>query len=206
MINGQRLTLRPWNEGDLAFFQRLRNDVETQIELLAVPRPNPMHRVRKWLEDRSSAFDGVFFVIADIDNDSAIGFIELREIHAVHGWGSLGICLGRDARGKGFASHALELMESYARRVLMLRKIVLNVASTNDGARRLYESAGYRTVGIHHQHYHAAGEWLDAIVMEKGLNAEEPQPEAATTSRIDGQHVPSGGVRHRASGQRLATS
>ena len=205
MINGQRLTLRPWNEGDLAFFQRLRNDVETQIELLAVPRPNPMHRVRKWLEDRSNAFDGVFFVIADIDNDSAIGFIELREIHAVHGWGSLGICLDRNARGKGFASHALELMETYARRVLMLRKIVLNVASTNDGARRLYESAGYRTVGIHHLHYHVAGEWLDAIVMEKELNVEEPQAEAVTTSRINQPHVPIGGVRHRTSEERLAT-
>ncbi len=174
MLDGHKIILRPWREADLDFFGQLRNDVETQLVLLAQPRPNPVNRVRQWLEDRSSASDGVFFVIAAKPEGGAVGFVELRDIQATHGWGRLGICLDRAARGRGFAVEALELVESYARRVLMLRKIVLCVAANNTAARRLYDSTGYATVGIHREHYHVGGEWLDAVVMEKSLGGACP--------------------------------
>lgn len=179
MLEGEKIILRPWCDADLDFFGQLRNDIETQLVLLAQPRPNPANRVRQWLEDRSSAADGVFFVIAAKPEGRAVGFVELRDIHVTHGWGHLGICLARAARGQGMAVEALELMESYVLRVLMLRKIVLYVAANNTAARRLYDSTGYATVGIHREHYHVGGEWLDAVVMEKSLRGNDSRAVAA---------------------------
>ena len=75
MLAGQKISLRPWCDADLDFFGQLRNDVETQLVLLAQPRPNPANRVRQWLEDRSSASDGVFFVIASRLDGKAAGFV-----------------------------------------------------------------------------------------------------------------------------------
>ena len=169
MLDGELIRLRPWGDDDLAFFGSLRNDIETQLALLAQPKPNPADRVRRWLEDRSNSADGLFFVIASHQSENAVGFIELRDIHPIHRFGHLGICLDRHVRGKGYAVEALGLMESYAKRVLMLNKIVLMVAANNTAARRLYDGAKYSTVGIHRQHFLVAGEWLDAVVMEKPL-------------------------------------
>ena len=179
MLEGQRIILRPWCDADLDYFGQLRNDVETQLVLLAQPKPNPASRVRQWLEERSGAADGVFFVIAAKPDGQAVGFVELRSIHATHGWGQLGICLDRAARGRGFAAEAMELVESYARRVLMLRKIVLFVAANNTAARHLYDSTGYVTVGVHREHYHVGNEWLDAIAMEKLLGSDASRQTSA---------------------------
>lgn len=205
MLEGQKIILRPWCEVDLDFFGQLRNDVETQLVLLAQPRPNPANRVRQWLEDRSSAADGVFFVIAAKSDGRAVGFVELRDIHATHGWGHLGICLDRAARGQGFAVETLELMESYARRVLMLRKIVLSVAANNSAARQLYDSTGYVTVGIHRKHYHVGGEWLDAVVMEKSLGSDDSREAAAFPVALNRQYTAADGRNSQLSIQDVAS-
>ena len=193
ILEGQKIILRLWYDADLDFFGLLRNDVETQLVLLAQPRPNPANRVRQWLEDRSSAADGLFFVIATKPDGRAVGFVELRDIHATHGWGHLGICLDRAARGRGFAVEAMELLESYARRVLMLRKIVLTVAANNTVARHLYDSTGYSTVGTHREHYHVGGKWLDAVVMEKSLGSNDSRGAATVPVARNDQQTASDG-------------
>ena len=205
MLEGQRIILRPWCEADLDFFGQLRNDIETQLVLLAQPRPNSAHRVRQWLEDRSSVADGVFFVIAAKPEGRAVGFVELRDIHATHGWGQLGICLDRAARGRGFAVESLELVEAYARRVLMLRKIVLYVAANNSAARQLYDLAGYATVGIHREHYLVGGEWLDAVAMEKSLGGNEAREAAAFPVALNCRHTAADGRNSQLSIQDVAT-
>lgn len=201
MLESKQIILRPWCDADLDFFGQLRNDVETQLTLLAQPKPNSKNRVRQWLEDRSNAADGLFFVISSKPDHQPVGFIELRDIHPTHGWGHLGICLDRSVRGRGIGVEALELMESYAGRVLMLRKIVLIVAAKNSVARRLYDFAGYTTVGIHRAHYHIGGDWLDAVVMEKSLGTDESSDDSAMSTTPNGRpaesEVASGQPLHR---------
>lgn len=171
MLDGQRVLLRPWCDDDLDFFGCLRNDIETQLMLLAEPKPSPPSKVRRWLEERSACADGAFFAVASKAEGRAVGFIEIRQIRTRDAWGQLGLCVDPSLRGQGIGAEALELIEAYARRVLMLRKIVLEVAGSNVGALRLYTKCGYITVGVHRQHFHVSGEWLDGVIMEKLLTA-----------------------------------
>ena len=169
MLSGKLIGLRPWAPSDLEFLGRLRNDVETQLALLALPRPNSPRRVQEWLDRKSGAEDGLFFVIAVKPEDRPVGFLEIRGIQPVHGWAWLGICLDRAARGQGFAKEALALSEDYCRRVFGLRKLVLEVTAANAEAIRLYQAAGYLKVGIHREHFFHDGRYEDVIVMEKKL-------------------------------------
>lgn len=169
MLTGRTVTLRPWRAGDVEFFHELRNDLETQLALLALPRPNTMDVVQKWLSDRAAAEDGVFFVIAEAAKQSPLGFIELRSIQRMHSWALLGVCLAPQARGQGAGREALQLMEQYASQVQGLRKIVLQVLASNTAAVSLYQRAGYRLVGVHAEHFCSHNRRHDVNIMEKLL-------------------------------------
>lgn len=169
MLAGQLVQLRPYLPEDVPFFFELRNDVRTQLDLLALPRPNSLRRVQEWLDQRTGADDGLFFVIAPKTAARPVGFVELRAIKPVHGWGLLGICLDAQQRGHGYAREALSLAEDYARRTFGLRKIVLEVAAANAAAIKLYRSAGYGEVGTHREHFFHDGQFHDTLVMEKRL-------------------------------------
>jgi RimJ/RimL family protein N-acetyltransferase len=169
MLNGRKITLRAWHDGDVPFFQDLRNDLATQISLMAEPHPHTMADARRWLESRTSAKDGVFFVIATHPENDVCGFVELRAMHTAQRYAYLGICLAPPARGHGYAAEALNLLEGYARDGLLLRKLVLNVLASHDRAVQLYERAGYRRVGVHLRHFRYGNSFHDVLIMEKSL-------------------------------------
>ncbi len=147
----------------------LRNDLELQSTLLALPRPNSTGRVAAWINAKESTPDGVFFIIAEKATGQAAGFLQLQRIELVHGHAELGICIAAPFRGKGFASEALGLAEQYIRDIYNLRKIVLSVMASNAEAVALYEHAGFRRVGVHLSHFYHRQNWHDVLVMEKLL-------------------------------------
>lgn len=169
MLTGKKTTLRPWIPADLDFLGQLRNDIETQRALMSLPRPNSPRRVQEWLDRKSSAEDGLFFVIAENGTSQPVGFLEIRSMNFVHGWGWLGICLDRSARGKGFAQESLALVEKYCQHTFGLRKILLEVVANNTAAIKLYKKSGYETVGVHREHFFQDGKYWDVMVMEKKI-------------------------------------
>ncbi len=69
-----------------------------------------------------------------------------------------------DARGGGIASAMLGLAEVDAKKN-GAAKMFLEVAENNTPARKLYDAAGYKTVGRRPKYYNG----IDAILMEKSL-------------------------------------
>ena len=173
MLEGSVAVLRAPLPADREFLFALRNDLELQSALLALPRPNSMERVAAWIETRLGATDGAFFIIAPKASGEAAGFLQLQHMDFVHGHVELGICLGAAFRGRGLAREALHLAACYARDVFNLRKIILSVVASNIEAVALYEQAGYRRVGIHLGHFYHRQQWHDVLVMEKLLGAAE---------------------------------
>lgn len=169
MLGSAVARLRPPEERDVDFFSTLRNDVDLQLSLMALPRASSAERVRAWLSARCDDPEGLFFVIADPATDSAAGFIQLTHMDPIHGTAELGIGLGPEHRGKGLAREALRLLEGYARAVFATRKITLRVLADNERAVALYARAGYRHVGVLEQHHYQRGAYRDVLIMEKRL-------------------------------------
>lgn len=147
----------------------LRNDVNAQQSLMALPRPNTLERVEGWLSSHLNASDTVFFAIAEKTGDRVCGFIQVVRMHFVHGTGELGICMVPSERGKGYAHEAIMLLETYLLEMFNLRKITLQVLLSNGTAVRLYEKCGYRRVGVYAQHFYNHYAFHDVLLMEKLL-------------------------------------
>ena len=69
-----------------------------------------------------------------------------------------------DARNTGIASAMLGIVEGELRKS-GIKHIFLEVAENNTPARRLYESNGYKQIGIRTKYY----DGIDAIMMKKDL-------------------------------------
>ena len=69
-----------------------------------------------------------------------------------------------DARKSGIASAMLAIIENDIKK-RGGKKIFLEVAETNEPARKLYEANGYKKIGIRPKYY----DGIDAILMEKAL-------------------------------------
>ena len=170
MITSQKARLRPPLPDDHGFLFALRNDVALQMSLLTLPRANSAARVDEWLARLTSDPASLFFVVADKETDKAVGYIQLTKMDFVHGHGELGICLGEENRGHGYAADALALLENHARAVFNLRKIILHALASNARAIAFYKKAGYGLVGTLKEHFYQEGAYRDVVIMEKRLS------------------------------------
>ena len=85
-----------------------------------------------------------------------------------------------DARRRGIGRALLRRVIEDARR-RRLRLAVLEVRPSNDEARALYESFGFRVVGRRHGYYYDTGE--DALVMEASFPGADSQSKSSTGTR-----------------------
>ena len=170
MLTGDTVALREAADEDIPFLQALRNSVDLQAELMALPRPSGRARVKEWLQGRTTDAKAVFFVIAERESNQAKGFIQLLNIDLLHGHGDLGICVSPAAQHQGMGREALALLEGYVQRFFRLRKIMLEVLNTNTTAISFYVKSGYRRVGVLRKHFYQDGTYRDVIVMEKLLS------------------------------------
>jgi RimJ/RimL family protein N-acetyltransferase len=167
--------LRPFSESDVGLLAGMRNDVELQETLLAMPRGSSESAVRAWLSRLEADVATLFFVVADRSSDRALGFVQLRNIELTHRRGELGLALVAEARGLGHGSAAIRLLEGHARDVFGLEKTLLYVLGVNLRAQQLYERLGYRRIGVLEAHHYARGAFHDVVMMEKRLGTPCPQ-------------------------------
>jgi diamine N-acetyltransferase len=175
MLSLGHTLLRPADEKDLAPLMELRNDVALQGDLLSSPRGSSLAATREWVTRRTLPEGALFFVIARAEDGGAVGFIQLEHVHPVHRHAHLGVALSRTARGVGHGSAAVRLLERHAHDVLGVRKVLLEVKSSNARAVALYERLGYQRVGVLREHFYLAGSFHDVTVLEKQLH-HSPEP------------------------------
>jgi RimJ/RimL family protein N-acetyltransferase len=170
MLQGDRLILREWRESDLEALALLRNDIELQALLMTQAKPNSIERVRRWLVDRSSRDDMVFFVAAARTDDTALGYLQVANINSFNGTGELGICFSRSAHGSNLAQEACSLLDPYLRQTLALRKLTLKVLADNARAIAFYKKNGYHKVGKMLRHFRVDDQFKDMLIMERFLS------------------------------------
>lgn len=146
--------LRVFESRDAGCLAGIRSDRALQHLILANPEDkaagNPLLEAETWAERRQQA--GLFRIIAD-HSGQAIGFAQIANIHRKNRYGWLGIALEDTARGRGEGRAALEEIHQLAVAELGMRKLLLEVRADNRPAIKLYESAGYRQVGMFLAHY-----------------------------------------------------
>jgi RimJ/RimL family protein N-acetyltransferase len=146
-IRGERITLRHMVRADvdqMASWPRFR---EPDLQWANLDLSFPTDRDAYFERGRTNA-NRLRYVILD-ERQELIGTVGLRDLDYYLGEGTLGIIIRADAVGRGYGTDTLLTLARHAFEVLGLRRVLLDVAQTNDRARHVYEKLGFVHVGQH---------------------------------------------------------
>jgi diamine N-acetyltransferase len=95
------------------------------------------------------------------DGTKSIGSIDLFEFEPAHQRAGVGILILEGFRGKGYASESLELLINYAFETLQLHQLFANISTDNLESIRLFESKGFKFIGIKKEWNRIRNIWQD---------------------------------------------
>ncbi len=174
MIRGEKVGLGPIRRDLIATYQRWFNELQVTRTLDLPIRPVTFEDESSWFE-RAAAGATVVFTIYELVTMRPIGYLDLRNIDHYSGTAEYGIAIGEiDVWGKGYGTEATRLMLAYAFDVLGLYNVQLAVYTTNLGAMRAYERAGFKRAGIRRGAIRVGRERYDIIYMD--ATATDVQP------------------------------
>ena len=165
MMEGECVVLRPMEAADADDVVRWRSDPSILGQMFADEPPTREGHLH-WLETIQACGNRQEFIIIERAIGRSIGTIGLSDIDHKNLRAEYGILVGEaDARGKGYAREASQLILRYAFGDLGLRRVYLCVFADNAAAIKLYEHLGFQIEGTLRQHEFKRGVFRDVVVM-----------------------------------------
>ncbi len=167
-MTGKRIMLREYRQDDFPHIRKWVNDRATTEYLSPIFWfPQTETDTTDFLNRAMRAApNAAYFVIADIKDESYIGQMDIFEINWKIRKGVLGTVIGSEsARGKGYGTEALQLLQDYAFGVLGLERLELDVYAENVRAVHCYEKAGFKHEGTRRHAAMVNGAYADVHMM-----------------------------------------
>ena len=167
-VLGERIMLREYKAEDFAEIRKWVNDEETVRYLStrfwpAQTMVDTEEFLSRMLQSSHNAYN---FVIADLEDESYIGQLDMFRVDWRLRQGELGRVIGdAQERGKGIGREALGLMQQFAFRTLGLERLELEVHMQNAAALRCYEKAGFTLEGVKRHAFFSDGQFCDVGMM-----------------------------------------
>lgn len=162
---GERIYLRPLEQGDLHLTQKWANDPEIR-RLTGEVMPMSEAAAAEFLEKVHTDRDRVWFMIALRANDRVIGEAGLLRMFNPWRTTDLSLIIGeQDTWGKGYGTEAILLLLDYAFGCLNFHRVSVGVVGFNERALRFYEKVGFKREGIQRDGYYYAHEYHDFVMM-----------------------------------------
>jgi L-amino acid N-acyltransferase YncA len=160
--------VRPATAADAAAICAIYNQgIEDRVATLETELRTPEER-RQWLAARGPRHP---VLVAENEAGEVVGWGSLNAFNPREAYrhvADFSVYVERGQRGQGIGrallSRLIELGREHG-----FHKLVLAAFPTNASGMRLYETMGFRTVGIYKEQGLLDGRWVDTIVMEKLL-------------------------------------
>jgi RimJ/RimL family protein N-acetyltransferase len=152
LVDGE-VTLRRWRETDAEAYVALHNEPSVTRWNAAAP-PLTVEAAAGRLRDgyvENWMRGDVARVAICVDDDTAVGEIDLRTPSFPPGTGELGWTLASAVRGRGIATRASRLMRDWAFDTLGLHRLAAGIDVENTPSQALAERLGFRLEGRHRQ-------------------------------------------------------
>ena len=158
-----KIKLRPLEPEDLELLYQWENDPAVW-QVSNTLAPFSRYVLKQYIaESHRDVFEAkqLRLVIEDLQQ-KAVGTIDLFDFDPFHQRAGLGILIhDQEDRGKGLATDALMLMIRYARDVLGLRQLYVNITTDNQRSIHLFKKAGFQLVGTKKDWIRITSGWLD---------------------------------------------
>src|SRR5262245_36342532 len=131
------VVLRPPEDGDAAWIMEAWTDPEIDRFIVGMPPP------RRWASSTDAEF-----VIVDAAHPEPLGLISVRIADQDPALASVGYWLRPEARGRGAATVAVQLVARWAFDKLGVERLELTTAPENVASQRVAERAGFTREGV----------------------------------------------------------
>ena len=171
-IEGKQLYLRflKYDDLDRTWEWLHRPDVYNKI---GVKTPFSKEEQKKWYASLEKDKFKKVFAVCKKDNNIHIGNVSLDMIDIRHGNARLSIFIAdHNARGKGYGSEALQLLEKYAFDTLKLHKIWCKTDAGDEKVLNFYHNLRFIQEGRLKEHERKDGIFVDKVLFGKINSAE----------------------------------
>ena len=155
------------SEDELNMLLTLRNSEEKAHLILNRAKKNNIQDVKNWLNNKNYNFkNGIFIIYEKIKFLKPIGYVTYLledEISKVY---SLGICISERFQGKGYGKVSINSLIQILKNNFDINKFIFNALSSNTSSRSLFNSLGFREIGVMKKHFFSNGKWHDVIIGE----------------------------------------
>ena len=141
MLKGKEIVLRPLQNSDLDFLEKIENNKENWqfgSEQKQYSKQELLDYIANAKTDIKVAKQYRFVI--DL-NRVPIGFIDLFD-YTVDSAG-VGVIISKDYRNKGFAKEALTLITNYGFNILKFQKLYCSIVKDNFSSTKLFTSCGF---------------------------------------------------------------
>ena len=143
------IRLEAFSEAHLEGAARLVEDPDV-LRFTRVPVPPPRDFARQWLARyEAGRADGTREAFAVVDAGGAfLGVAVVPDIRREEATAELGYVIAPEARGRGVATRALELLTDWSFAELGMVRLELLISVENPASKRVAERCGYRLEGV----------------------------------------------------------
>ncbi len=163
----QSFELRSLRPSDLNFFEGWIRDPEViRYSMTKFHRISNSAEIEAWFH--GTLFDRKTYQIGIVDPKSKelIGYAGISSINEIDGNGEYFIFIGnKKFWGRGIASKVTKIFVHDAFKVLNLHRLFLTASSSNGGAIRAYEKAGFKHEGCLREAFFRNNQFSDKLVM-----------------------------------------
>jgi RimJ/RimL family protein N-acetyltransferase len=167
-IRTARLTLRPYEVGDLAAIHDLfgREDVCRYLPWAPMNLEAARAKLEQRLQQHRIETDGdaLMLVAADPETDRMIGELMLRLTSTRSGQGEIGWSIHPDVQGRGLATEAAGELLRLGFEELGLHRIFAGCDPRNAASLRVMEHLGMRREAAFVESEYLKGEWIGEII------------------------------------------
>ena len=176
-LNGTKICLRPFKRSDIPALTRQANDRTISKFIPSINYPYTGESARRWVNCtlRMARNDSACQLgIELVSRKGIIGMMGLKNLNQLDRNGELEYWLGRNYRGKSFASEAMKLMLGFAFHELRLHRVYAIVVATNNPSIKLLERHGFLREAVWRDAARMNNQWND--VYSYGLLETEADP------------------------------
>ena len=164
MLKSERITLRPWRNGDEESLVKYGNNRSVSKNLRdRFQHPYTLADAENWIKIAIQGRPGSVFAI-EMDSHAVGGVGLLFGDDIFRRTAELGYWLGEPYWGKGIVTEAVKLITEHAFKSFELERIFAGVFSTNPASARVLEKAGYQFEGKQQKSVFKDGQVLDQLI------------------------------------------
>ncbi len=167
ILSGENIYLKEFQVGDItADYVNWLNDPEVNQYL----ESRFVKQTRKTVDAYVRSFAGCdhkrLFGIFDRATGLHVGNISFSDINYRHGYGVIGIAVGRKAFwGKGIGTEAIKLLVAYGFKKLKLKRIEAGIYANNPGSISIFKKVGFKTEALLRARYQLKNKRVDGLIV-----------------------------------------